>query len=302
MASSSFRLRVAESGLSILSIAWIAFFAVAPTVSAQAILDLDRTSFIASTGSAPIPIPDGDSVPGSVGLGDFECVDKLVGFTLPLGAPRVTITAPLAVDYICIADPGEDSVSDPQAIVPTIVGNGEDDYVLVFAPPVASLGLDLLTNHFAVETITVNFTDGTSEVFADAVLGTDPNGFEFVGLISSVDIQSVAIDTTGGGTLNEGIFGILVPSRFVRADCNGDSVVDIGDPVSLLSILFSGEPGPECSDACDSNDDGAIDIADAIFALNYLFVIASPAPPTPFPSCGLDPTADDLECVATPCP
>ncbi|MGE3166079.1 MAG: hypothetical protein AB7O52_14325 [Planctomycetota bacterium] len=91
-------------------------------------------------------------------------------------------------------------------------------------------------------------------------------------------------------------------ASFVRGDCNADGTVNIGDPISLLSVLFSGGATPPCVDACDTNDDGNQDIADAIYGLSFLFA-GGPVPATPFPACGLDPTLDALSCLAAPgCP
>ncbi|MEM7234959.1 MAG: hypothetical protein AAF517_22460, partial [Planctomycetota bacterium] len=89
--------------------------------------------------------------------------------------------------------------------------------------------------------------------------------------------------------------------QFIRCDCNLDGTINIADPISLLTFLFgSGSIG--CQDACDSNDDGAVNIADVIHCLSGLFGVG-PLPPSPFPNCGVDPTADSLDCLSSPfCP
>ena len=56
--------------------------------------------------------------------------------------------------------------------------------------------------------------------------------------------------------------GQLEGQQFKRGDGNGDSVVDIADPIYVLSFLFTG----------------------------------GPPPPPPFPSVGPDPTPDSLNC------
>lgn len=83
---------------------------------------------------------------------------------------------------------------------------------------------------------------------------------------------------------------------FLRGDANSDTGVDIGDSVFILSNLFSGGPAPTCADAADTNDDGAIDIADSVYVLSFLFLPGSPAPAAPFPTPGVDPTADGMVC------
>lgn len=87
---------------------------------------------------------------------------------------------------------------------------------------------------------------------------------------------------------------IATPS-FVRGDINADGNTDIADAVFLLSTLFSGGDPATCDDAADTNDDGSVDISDAIAALGALFSATPLAPP--ITDCGLDPTADSLECV-----
>ncbi|MCA8959787.1 MAG: hypothetical protein KDC38_04715, partial [Planctomycetes bacterium] len=84
-------------------------------------------------------------------------------------------------------------------------------------------------------------------------------------------------------------------SSFIRADCNGDGAIDIGDAIAALDALFIGTASVLCSDACDTNDDGHFDIADPVSTLAHLFTGAAPPPP-PFPACGPDPTTDALTC------
>ncbi len=95
-----------------------------------------------------------------------------------------------------------------------------------------------------------------------------------------------------------------VGDLFVRSDANSDGAVDISDAVYMLAALFiSGAPPPPCAKSGDANDDGAFDISDAVYTLAALFIPGSPTPPAPHPNCGVDPTADPLECVAFPaCP
>jgi len=90
---------------------------------------------------------------------------------------------------------------------------------------------------------------------------------------------------------------------FLRGDCNTDGSPNVADAIFLLAILFSGGTAAGCVDGCDSNDDGSMNIADAVHFLAFLF--AGGAPPTPpgVQSCGLDPTADSLDCLTPgPCP
>jgi hypothetical protein len=83
-------------------------------------------------------------------------------------------------------------------------------------------------------------------------------------------------------------------SGFVRADANGDELLDISDAVTVLLYLFAGL-GTDCEDALDADDSGALDISDAVYALEHLFR-GGPAIPAPYPAAGDDPTADALGC------
>jgi hypothetical protein len=82
---------------------------------------------------------------------------------------------------------------------------------------------------------------------------------------------------------------------FIRCDTNRDGACDIADAISLLGYLFLGLTC-SCLDACDCNDDGSVDIGDAIYKLALLFG-GGPLPPSPYPECGPDPTADGLGCA-----
>ena len=113
----------------------------------------------------------------------------------------------------------------------------------------------------------------------------------------------------GGDTLNfvtqmlDGLSPMGVPDpQFIRGDSNGDSLVNIADPIFDLASLFTGGP-VLCSDAQDFNDDGMVDIADPVASLSFIFSGGS-APPAPGVSCGIDPTADSLDCANPPagCP
>ena len=47
------------------------------------------------------------------------------------------------------------------------------------------------------------------------------------------------------------------------------------------------------------DDDGDVNITDAVYLLNFLF-IGNRTPPAPFPGCGPDPTAGELNCETVP--
>ena len=66
----------------------------------------------------------------------------------------------------------------------------------------------------------------------------------------------------------------------MRGDANGDTNIDISDPVHTLQHLFLGGPAPACAATADANADGAIDISDPTYTLQHLF-LGGPAHPDP---------------------
>ena len=97
---------------------------------------------------------------------------------------------------------------------------------------------------------------------------------------------------------------VFVPggNRFIRCDPNNDGRVDISDPIWTVNELFLGDRKTTCPIAADCNGSGAVDISDPIYGLSFLF-IGGPAPPAPFPECGVAPE-DGLLCPSgsTGCP
>ena len=99
--------------------------------------------------------------------------------------------------------------------------------------------------------------------------------------------------------------GKVASDDFRRGDANGDNVINLADPVTVLEALFIVGTGVSgCADAYDANDDGTLDLADPVATLMFLFGFG-PILPAPFPDCGPDPTSDALECqfaLDPPCP
>ena len=111
-------------------------------------------------------------------------------------------------------------------------------------------------------------------------------------------VATVAGDSVAPET--EGATEILVSAEFfLRGDANLDGARDIGDPISLLGVLFANATPIDCDDALDANDDGLIDIADAIQILSFLFGNQTLPEPN---DCGPDPTIDSLDCPGYTCP
>lgn len=178
----------------------------------------DAGDFLIDSGATLVAFPaDADgaySLTPFAGLTGYSC--ELGSLVLPGG--DVTVAA-VNGSYICFIDndwdagPGNTS---PTPTGPTLVANGEDDFTLTFnfATPVHSIGLGLLTNSTAVEAITLYYEGGGMHVVGDASLGTLPNTFEFVGLISDTPVASIKVDTTGGASQNEGITELWTSSYY----------------------------------------------------------------------------------------
>lgn len=58
---------------------------------------------------------------------------------------------------------------------------------------------------------------------------------------------------------------------FICGDINGDTKVNIGDPVFLINYIFKGGPAPNPLSAGDVNADTKINIGDAVYMINYIF-------------------------------
>ena len=90
---------------------------------------------------------------------------------------------------------------------------------------------------------------------------------------------------------------------FLRGDCNDDGNVDISDAVCTLNWLFLGDAEPGCVAATNTDGAGVVNITDPIYLLTHLF-LGGPPPVDPFPACGTSDLAADaaLGCVETACP
>ena len=225
---------------------------------------------------------------------------------------------------------GRDGIPD-DATCPGSIHDGSDSFTIVsgLAAPLAGLDLsgyvslpytqDALANESTDRLVAADLICSDTQLVSAEPIWFRPNivpgyqtgviavhsdggvmiscSFEFGGF--GGEQQALAADylsVLGGGVIQP------PTSNFRRGDCNADAMLNIGDPISLLGILFSGEGPAACDDACDMNDDGSLNIADAIFVLATLFSMGA-EPPAPGPDlCGADPTADGLDCASPPCP
>ncbi|MFQ5653521.1 MAG: hypothetical protein ACE5GW_02175 [Planctomycetota bacterium] len=123
---------------------------------------------------------------------------------------------------------------------------------------------------------------------------------DWTNTLGNPTVSNLVVISTSGTTVPPLLVNgtiTLVPGGaiFVRGDCTGEGLYDIGDPVGLLGSLFAGTGPLACDDACDANDDGNLDVGDGVYMLNNLF-LSGPPPAGPFPVCGVDQTDDNLDC------
>lgn len=182
--------------------------AAAPAGAGPVVIYLSQSAFEANTTTTPVSIPD-----SATGFPHSSC-GAPIGQTgeglllnLPFGTNHAVVTDFAPGTDLCIFDAGAIIVPTGNTIpdlmiANTIVGNGEDDYLLQFDQPVTAMGIRLLTNSVAHQTFT--FRDATNDIidFVDTVMTS--NTREFIGFTSETAIASVLIDTDFGAVQNEG--------------------------------------------------------------------------------------------------
>lgn len=65
---------------------------------------------------------------------------------------------------------------------------------------------------------------------------------------------------------------VLCVEKRLAGDCNGDSRLDIADPISILSFLFAGTFQPACLARCDVQSDRRVDLSDAVHLFDFLLL------------------------------
>ncbi len=110
----------------------------------------------------------------------------------------------------------------------------------------------------------------------------------------------MALHQGNHGGPNQALTIEAFPQTFLRGDVNGDLAVTFTDLMYLGTYLFLNGPAPDCMDAADVNDDGMILSSDISYLGSFLY-LGGPPPQAPYPECGIDPTADGMECGMSPC-
>jgi hypothetical protein len=173
-------------------------------------------------------------------------------------------------------------------------------------PPAAVSGLTCTLGAGGADVSwTNNGTYDEIRVYVDGVLSQTLGGGATTAFVATLVDALICIEpyTLRGGAGAQVCCNYVAQTDFVRGDANGDGGFDIADAIFTLSELFAAGAPSQCDDATDSNDDGNKDIGDAVYTLSALFTFGSPLPPAPHPLCGIDPTADSLDCdTYVPCP
>ena len=112
--------------------------------------------------------------------------------------------------------------------------------------------------------------------------------------------------TWGRSPDGDGAFAELPPTpllsneprvpRFRRGDANGDARTNVSDAVTILDYLFVGRAALLCESAADVDDSDRVNLTDSVYLLGALF-LGGTEPPSPFATCGIDPTPGALSCA-----
>lgn len=86
------------------------------------------------------------------------------------------------------------------------------------------------------------------------------------------------VQTLGATPANQ-VLTVVEPggSAYVCGDANGDSNVNIGDAVYIISYVFNSGPPPTPVCTADANGDGGVNIGDVVYLISYVFK-GGPAP------------------------
>lgn len=188
-----------------------------------------------------------------------------------------TYTEPLVITS------GDGEPTEPQEASVVVVDNGDQTINFVLKNFILSSGgSDIPVGNIVVNNLPVTKgEDGLDYVSFEGSITITPGDLEgvdswygpFFGqipivlqgkmneekLFVSIDINMGMVVTVLLGTDD---FSVIV----VKGDLNGDTVVDIGDAVSILNIMSEGNYIP----AADINGDGKVDIADFVGILDIM--------------------------------
>ncbi|MGB6854272.1 MAG: hypothetical protein WBG49_16950, partial [Thermoanaerobaculia bacterium] len=201
----------------------------------------NQIDFVSASGATLVPIPDSDTAFPATSCGGAPNTGSGDEVVILFDTNSLTLTQDLTAPGntsrgICIFDDLVERApanTDPNVMDGnTIVGNGEDDYLVVFDEPVHAVGFRLLTNFCADEVVTLSDSDG-AQISAEDIDGlTGTNTRQFVGFKSSTAIKSLVIDTCNGHLQNEGIDEI----KLSQSLCSTDLIAGGGNPNSGVNV------------------------------------------------------------------
>ncbi|MDD4052935.1 MAG: FG-GAP-like repeat-containing protein, partial [candidate division Zixibacteria bacterium] len=103
------------------------------------------------------------------------------------------------------------------------------------------------------------------------------------GLGDAATIDSVQVEWPSGMIdvlTNVAVNQFLTVTESSCGDANGDTKINVGDAVFLISYIFRGGPTPNPLAAGNANCDGKINVGDAVYLISYIFR-GGPAPCCP---------------------
>ena len=236
---------------------------------------------------------------------DVDFPVAIQGFTFALAHDADLLTPVSATAIGAVADLNDGD--GPEYLAVNTAPEGADGMVVavvfdILPPGEAELTFESVTPAISAcyDTVAATLIDDTDGAITELTwtdnLGTSPP-------VSNI----VTVDGFSEGVLSESGMITLIAGvdAFLRGDADGSgNVFAIVDALYLLEWQFAGGPVPPCFRAADIDDNGNVfAIVDALFLLSWQFS-NGPEPPAPGPiSCGTDPTADGLDCLAPPlCP
>ncbi len=100
-------------------------------------------------------------------------------------------------------------------------------------------------------------------------LSTDPLFCDIVGGDFHIEDTSPAAPTNNDCRILIGALGI--GCGYLCGDANDDKIINVGDPVYIITYIFLGGPAPELICKADADGNTQINLADAVYLMNYIF-------------------------------
>jgi len=94
------------------------------------------------------------------------------------------------------------------------------------------------------------------------------------------DFPFTALVTDQVGATAEKTFTLHIVGPYVCGDADGDSLVNIGDAVTIINYIFKGGPPPDPIEAGDANADHTVNVGDAVYLITFIFK-GGPSPQCP---------------------